>query len=383
MRLPLEPERRLEPAMKITDVEIRLCRNQGIPVEEIGMRAGGASAFEFLVITLRTDEGLQGHSFGFAGRGVEAAGHVAAQSLRPFFLGKDPFARERHWQEFRTYDRWWHHVPIYSYGPFDICLWDIAGKAAGQPLYRLLGEFRRQVPVYASSFVLPAPEAYADQALRVKAQGWHAYKLHTPGPVEFDLEAYRLCREAVGPDFKLMADPVGAYSYDQALRVGRELEHLNYYWFEEPLFDTDYHGLRKLAAQLDLPVCGVEVLHGSNYSAAECIATGVVDIVRSDVSWKGGVTAVMKTAHLAESFGVRCEVHTAIYHPLEIVNLHCCCAISNSEFFELLYPVEAMAIGMKQPIRIDEAGFAHPPDAPGIGVEFDWDFVEQCTIAVL
>ncbi len=61
------------------------------------------------------------------------------------------------------YDRWWNHVPIYAYGPFDICLWDVAGKLAGQPLYKLLGQFRDKVPVYASSFVLPTPEDYAKQ----------------------------------------------------------------------------------------------------------------------------------------------------------------------------------------------------------------------------
>ena len=63
------------------------------------------------------------------------------------------------------------------------------------------------------------------------------------------------------------------------------------------------------------------------YSVAECISTRVVDMVRADVSWSGGITATMKTAHLAESFGVQCEIHTAIYHPLELVNLHCCAAI--------------------------------------------------------
>lgn len=369
--------------MKISDVEIRLCRQSEGFHQDYGMRMGGPSGFEFLCITMRTDEGLEGHSFGFAGRGVEAAGHVAAATMKPFLLGKDPLARERHWQDFRTYDRWWHHAPIYAYGPFDICLWDIAAKQSGLPLYRFLGEYRDEVPVYASSFVLDSPEAYAEQALQVKAKGWHAYKLHPPGRIDFDTQAYRLCREAVGPDFKLMADPVGAYTFEQALRMGRELEKLGYYWFEEPLFDTNYHGLRKLTAQLDIPVCGTEVVAGSHYSTAECIASNVVDIVRTDVSWKGGVTAVMRTAHLAESFGARCEVHTAIYHALELVNLHCCCAISNCEFFELLYPPAAMAVGLKTQLDIDAGGYAHPPASPGIGLDLDWDLIDRCTVAVL
>ena len=210
------------------------------------MRAGGNSNFEFLIVSMKTDSGIEGHSLGFAGRGADMAGAIAATALKPFFEGKDPLFREQLWQDFRTYDRWWNHVPIYSYGPFDICLWDIAGKMCGLPLYKLLGAYRDKVPVYASSFVLDTPEDYARQALEAKTHRWHAYKLHPPGRVDLDLAAYRACREAVGPDFKLMADPVAAYSYEEALRVGRELERLNYYWFEEPLPDTNFHGLRKL-----------------------------------------------------------------------------------------------------------------------------------------
>jgi L-alanine-DL-glutamate epimerase-like enolase superfamily enzyme len=366
----------------IKSIEVRVCRNTQ-PTADAAMRAGGTSNFDFLCVSMKTDEGVVGHSFGFAGRGAEMAGNIAASALKPFFLGKDPFQRERHWQEFRTYDRWWNHVPIYSYGPFDICLWDIAAKAAGMPLYRLLGAYREKVPTYGSSFVLPTPADYAKQATEIKARGWHAYKLHPPGQVDFDIAAYRACRDAVGPDFKLMADPVAAYSYEDALRVGRELERLNYYWLEEPLFDVNFHGLRKLTAKLDIPICGTEVLAGSHYSTAECIATGVVDMVRTDVSWKGGVTPVMKTAHLAESFGVRCELHTTIYHPLEIVNLHCCAAIANCQLFEVLYPLTSLEFGMNNKIAVDQEGYAHPPTSPGLGVEWDWDFIDKCTIKML
>lgn len=347
------------------------------------MRSGGDANFDFLVVSMNTDEGLTGNSFGFAGRNAEAAGRSAAAILKPFFLNRDPLMREQHWRDFQIYDRWWHHAPIYAYSPFDICLWDIAGKSAGAPLYRFLGGYREKVPTYASSFVLDTPEDYARQAVEVKQRGWHAYKIHPPGRMDVDLAIYRACREAVGPDFRLMADPVAAYTHQQALRVGRELERLDYYWFEEPLPDTDFYGLRKLTAALEIPVCGTEVLAGHIHTTAECIASGVVDIVRTDVSWKGGVTAVMKTAHLAESFGLQCELHTAIFHALEIVNLHCCCALSNCEFFELLYPTTAMEVGLRSGLVIDEEGYAHPPSGPGIGVDFDWDFIDNCTVLKL
>lgn len=368
--------------MKIKNIDIRLCRHESPKMKPEEMRDGRPSSLEFLVITMGTDEGLVGQTFGFAGRGAAMAGQIAADVLKPFFLGRDPMYRERHWHDFRMADRWWNHVPIYSYGPFDIACWIIGAKAAGQPLYKYLGAYRDRVPVYASSLVLPTPQAYAEEALRVKQRGWAAYKLHPPGEIGFDREAYRLCREAVGDDFTLMADPVAAYNHQQALRIGRELEKLNYYWLEEPLFDVDFHGLRELTRRLDIPICGTEVIAGSNYSIAECIASRVVDIVRTDVSWRGGITPVMKTAHVAESFGVQCEIHTTIYHPLELVNLHCCAAIQNCEFFEVLEPLDYFDFGLAEPIRIED-GHAYLPDGPGLGIELDWNFIDNCTFKEL
>ncbi len=366
--------------MRISDIKIRLCKHDAPVMRDGEMRDGKRSDLEFLVLTFHTDEGVKADTFGFAGRGAKIAGEIAAGVLKPFFLGRDPLYREKHWQDFRMVDRWWNHVPIFSYGPFDIGCWLLSAVAANQPLYKYLGAYRDRVPIYASSLTLPAAEDYAQQALRVKAKGWAAYKLHPIGDEKLDILAYRMCREAVGPDFTLMADPVAAYNHQQALRVGRELEKLNYHWFEEPLFDVDFHGLRELARELDIPICGTEVIPGSHYSAAECIASHVVDIVRTDVSWKGGITPVMKTAHLAESFGLQCELHTTIYHPLELVNLHCCAAIKNCEFFEVLEPWEYFNFGLKQPLRI-ENGHAILPDGPGLGADLDWNFIDRCTFA--
>ena len=133
-----------------------------------------------------------------------------------------------------------------------------------------------------------------------------------------------------------------------------------------------------LGVILDIPIIGTEVIAKHPYSVAECISTRVVDMVRADVSWSGGITATMKTAHLAESFGVQCEIHTAIYHPLELVNLHCCAAIKNSEFFEVLVPYDYFDFGLKDKIKV-ENGSAQLPSKPGLGIELDWDFIDNTT----
>lgn len=369
--------------MKISTVEIRCCRRPAQGLRAEALRTGAFQGFEFLVVTLTTDSGLAASMFGFAGRSAEGAGRLIADTMRPFMLGRDPRDRERAWHDFRMADRWWGHLPIYAYGPFDVCLCLLAAEAAQQPLYKYLGAYRDAVPAYGSSMVLPAPRDYAMEALRAQAEGLKAYKLHTPGTdLGKDLEAHRLVREAVGAGYTLMSDPVAAFNLEQAIRLGRVLEALDYYWLEEPLYDEDVHQLRELSRVLDIPVVGTEVLAKHPYSVAECIATRVVDRVRADVSWTGGITGVMKTARLAEAFGVNCEVHTSIFHPLDLVNLHCCAAMRNCDFFELLYPIEDFAFGLRQPIAI-EGGVALLPSGPGLGAELDWDDIDNCTVLVI
>ena len=370
--------------MIITELEIRCCRHTVTALTEDAMRsADHQQGLEFLVVTLKTDDGLEASSFGFAGRSARGSGELAAAAMRPFLIGKHALLREQIWQQFRTEDRWWNHLPIYSYGPFDVALWLLGAKAAGQPLYHYLGGCRDQVPVYASSLVLPSAEAYAAQARQVQAKGYHAYKVHPPGrSYAEDAAIHRAVREAVGPGFQLMSDPVACLNLEEAVRLGRELEKLDYFWIEEPFHDENFHTLRELTRVLDLAVVGTEVLAKHPYSVAECIATRVVDRVRADVSWTGGVTGVRKTATVAEAFDVNCEIHTSILHPLELVNLHCCAATSNCDFFELLLPEESFNFGLAQPIEIVD-GMAKLPQGPGLGIEFDWNLIDNATLAVL
>ena len=348
------------------------------------MRDGIAQdGLEFLVFTLKEESGQSASMFGFAGRSALGSGHLAAASLRPFLVGRNALDREAAWQDWRVADRWWHHLPIYLYGPVDCCLWILAAQAAGQPLWRYIGGVRNEVPVYASSLVLPDVEAYAAEAATVRDAGFKAYKTHPPGrDFDEDIAIHRAVREAVGADFALMADPVAAYSLEQAVRFGRELETLGYQWLEEPLPDENFAALRELTRILDIPVVGTEVLAKHPYSVAECVSTRVVDAVRADVSWTGGITGALKTARLAEAFHMNCELHTTIFHPLELVNLHLNGAVANSSFLELLWPTSQFDFGLRAPLPI-ENGIARMPEIPGLGIDLDWDLIDDATIATV
>jgi L-alanine-DL-glutamate epimerase-like enolase superfamily enzyme len=179
-----------------------------------------------------------------------------------------------------------------------------------------------------------------------------------------------------------MSDPVAPYTLEEAVRLGRVLEEMNYIWLEEPLPDEAFGALRELTRILDIPIVGTEVLPKHPYSVAECAASRVVDAVRADPSWSGGITGTLKTARLAEAFHMNCELHTTILHPLEMVNLHLNGAITNSRYFELLWPTATFAFGLKAGLPI-ENGTASMPEGPGLGVDLDWDLIENATIAEL
>ena len=179
-----------------------------------------------------------------------------------------------------------------------------------------------------------------------------------------------------------MSDPVAAHSLEEAVRLGRELERLGYLWLEEPLPDENFAALRELTRILDLPVVGTEVIAKHPYSVAECISSRVVDAVRADVSWTGGITGSLKTARLAEAFHMKCELHTTIFHPLELVNLHLNGAVPNSSYLELLWPTSKFEFGLTTPLPIEE-GIARMPESPGLGAALDWDLIDNATIARL
>lgn len=274
-------------------------------------------------------------------------------------------------------DRWWGFLPIYAHGPIDVALWDIGAKAVALPLYRFLGACRTKLPAYASSLILPTVDAFVQQAKQYREMGYAAYKIHPWGDPNRDVEACRALRSEMGTGYVLMSDPVAGYTQQQALRVGRELEKLDFYWLQEPLTDYDIYGYQELCRVLEIPIAGVESTPGGLFGTTQYLTQRAVDIVRGDVSWKGGVTGLMKMAALCEAFGVNCEVHTTTNALLDMANLHVSCAIRNREYFEILIRQEPFFFGVKNPIRIDSEDYVHAPQGTGLGAEIDFDLLDN------
>jgi L-alanine-DL-glutamate epimerase-like enolase superfamily enzyme len=368
--------------MKITDVTLTLFAWDDIPATRYGRHTGqfGGSS-QLGLLRLITDERLEGHAFlGSAMRGAQFDGASLIQYLKPLVMGQDPLDRERLWQALWSRHR---NTTLRAIGAVDVALWDLAGKAAGLPLHRLLGSYRRSAPAYASSAVLASPEAYAEEASGFKAAGWTAYKIHPPTDPAVDIEVCRAVRRAVGDDVTVMLDSTWAYQYPEALRVGRAIQDLGFYWYEDPLADDDLYNYVKLKQQLHIPILATEYTPGGFTAYAPWLTERATDFLRGDVAVKGGITPLVKTAHLAEAFHMNFEIHHGGNSLNNVANLHVTMAIRNCEFFEVLLPAGAQKYGLARDIEVDGRGLVHAIDEPGLGAAIDFALVDRRTTTVL
>jgi L-alanine-DL-glutamate epimerase-like enolase superfamily enzyme len=236
---------------------------------------------------------------------------------------------------------------------------------------------------YASSQVLPDVAAYVDQAQEFKANGWRAYKIHPPRDPDEDIKVCIAVRKAVGDDFRLMLDSTWSYSYTDALRVGRAIEELGFYWYEDPLADEDIYNYVKLREKLDIPIIATEFPAGGLDTYPIWLTEKATDYLRGDIPNKGGLTTMLKTAHLAEAFGLKYEIHHSGNSLSNLANLHLCMALRNTTMFEVLLPHGAHKFGMATEIDIDKAGMMHAPTGPGLGADIDFALIERNSEAVL
>ena len=367
--------------MIISDVSVTLWKWEGIPPTRYGRAVATPDECQLGLLKIQTDTGLEGHAFlGTSYAPADWDAELITKRFKPILLGKDPFARE---QINEILFRIARGQAIRTIGAVDVALWDLAGKSTDLPIYRLLGSYRDSIPAYASSQMLPSPEAYAEQALEIKAAGWTAYKIHPVSDPEIDIKICEAVRSAVGNEFRLMLDSSWAYDFPAAIRVGKAIEDLGFYWYEDPLPADDIRGYIKLKQRLDIPLMATEQPSVELTAYAPWIIHSATDYLRGDVAIKGGITACLKAAHLAESFHMNYEVHHGGNSLNNIANLHLISAISNCEYFEVLLPPTAHKHGIINDIEIDENGDVHPFTGPGLGAEIDFEHIDRMTTAVL
>ena len=349
---------------------------------DVGPPTEISADYRYSFDTFHTDEGIDGHSmqFGWMGEG-QAMGHALHQAYGRFLLGRDVAEHEHLWQDLRRQNRHEYNLTDTLLGTIDIALWDMRGKAAGLPIARMLGLARESIPTYATAItVRPTPDQVFDEAQRRVREGYRGFKIQFWDGPDRDIPRFHAAREAVGPDFPLFQDAGGFYSWTEALRAGYVLDELGYRWFEEPLPDRQIFQIKRLAEELRTPVLTNET--SRLHELPEVLRIGAGDIVRGDVLIKSGITGLRKAAAAAELFGFDLEIHGLGAPLLDAANLHVALSIENCAFSEghdALYH-EGM---VGTPLAIDSDGLRHLPDAPGLGVEMDPDWVEDHTVEVI
>jgi L-alanine-DL-glutamate epimerase-like enolase superfamily enzyme len=313
--------------------------------------------------------------------------------VRPNLIGQDPLRTEKLWYAIYKWQR-------LSGGELfdrvltavDLALWDLKGKAAGMPVWKMLGGYRDKILAYGSTMCgddlengLATPEDYARFAdWLVNTRGYKAVKLHgwmppVPGApdVKMDYAACAAVREAVGPDIPLMLDPHHFYSRTDTLWLARKLEELDYAWMEEPMEEASMSSFKWLRENTALNICGPETMTGKHWTRAEWLKHDACDMMRCGVADVGGITPSMKVANLAESFHVSCEMHGT-----GAGNLAVALAIPNTSFYErgLLHPFIDYDKPKEYQNRIDDEmdaeGYVHGRETPGLGQDLNMEYIE-------
>jgi D-galactarolactone cycloisomerase len=307
-------------------------------------------------------------------------------------IGADPLATEVLWHRMyhatRDYGRKGSVVAAIS--AVDIALWDIAGRARGEPIYKLLGgAFRDRVEPYATGFyrIKGQGEAarLAEEAVRHHEAGFRLMKVKLGYGVEDDIACMQaICRAIEGRDVTLMIDTNHAYGRAEALRLGRALADCKLRWYEEPVVPEDLRGYVEMREKLTMPIAGGENEH-TMYGYRELFAAGAVDIAQPDLGSCGGITAARHIIALAQSHGVAVNPHVWGSAIAQAASLQLIAAlpVAHHSLFaqEPVFEYDRSSHPFRQhlitePI-LQQGGWVTIPDGPGLGVEIDRAALEK------
>jgi len=360
--------------MKITDVNAHLL---GIPISQERIKAPWFwGSFNQIIVTIETDEGITGYGEAF-GYGVpEATASVIDKVLKPMLVGEDPTKisaiQDNLYRKTHLFGR--YGITTFAISGIDIALWDIAGKAAGLPLYRLLGGADTdKVAAYASLVRyadVGAVRTAVEQALN---EGYSAIKLH-----QLDVESLKAAREISGDTVKLMMDVNCPWTPEQALHMARQFKPYNIEWLEEPIWPPeDFRGLAEVRQKTRVPIA-----LGENACTAhqfQCMLdAGAADYIQPSVVKVGGITEWRKVAALAETYNVSIAPHSPYFGPGFLASIHLIAATPCADWLEYIY-IDLEASVFKDFPAVKD-GFFPLPQGPGIGLEIDQEVLDRYRI---
>ncbi|WP_439495039.1 mandelate racemase/muconate lactonizing enzyme family protein [Bosea sp. (in: a-proteobacteria)] len=348
---------------------------------------GDYPAIEIVVVEIETSDGIIGFGEALARRGAAGYARFIEEALVPRLIGKDPADRRALWKAMRAAlsGRPGGQI-VEAISAIDIALWDIAGKAADEPVHKLLGGIgRTRVPAYASSINwLDDATVEAEVATALKA-GFREIKVKLGHPLKDAVARARFIRRLAGDDIALYVDANWAYDVDDAMIVGRALADLGYGFFEEPIAPHDRDGYRRLAQHLPIRLAAGE----SDYVASEALMLlqdRSLGLIQPDVTRSGGITETWRIAELAAAFNTAYAPHVGWSGAICVAaSLQLAAAAETLRTFECMVYANPLRDAFTTPLVGEGSqlveGMLEIPQGPGLGIEIDRAALKRHRIA--
>ena len=353
------------------------------------------------LVEVETDEGITGWGECFGPGNIALANkYIVEKVIQPLIKGDDPLKKEYIWHKVYNLlrDSGQKGMPIQALSGIDIALWDILAKKSNLPLYQLLGgKTNDKIPVYGYGMMLQKKtveelcELFKNEASQIKEKNFKAMKMKIGmGPKE-DLKLVSAVRDTIGSEFKLMVDANHAYNKNDALYVGKGLDEMNIYWFEEPVAPEDYDSYKELKEKLKTNIAGGEA-EFTKYGWNQLIKNNCIDIAQPEVCGLGGITEYLKVSALAQSNFIPIVNHVWGSALSVAVNLHLLTTLPDMPGG--LFPTKSMLefdtteknifitdLAEEKFSILDQVknknGFASPLENIGIGINPNKDFIKK------
>jgi len=367
--------------LKIVDLKAYPTSFPVPPENRVALGIGTAIKRDAVVVKVTTAGGLVGWGESHHGRAHTAVAKLIETTLRPLVLGMDAADVVGVWK--KIYDK---QLASHGMGAgtclamsgIDMALWDIRGKAAGMPLYKLLGGSRRPVPAYAGGVSLgfQPPAQLIEELKKSLDAGYKAVKLRVGDSPKRDLERIRAVRKACGEDLVILTDANIGYSVEDARQVMPGMDELNVAWLEEPFPAHDYRSYRLAKGFGRTPLAAGEN-HYTRFEFNRVIEDGAITILQPDLSKTGGITEALRIAAMASAYKLPIHPHSSMTGLNHAASIHFLAAIDNGGYFEgdvsKLNKFRDELVS--NPGTVDKDGNVWPLDKPGLGLEVSEEFL--------
>lgn len=347
-----------------------------------------------LVVEIVTDEGIVGWGDCYGPAAVNKA--IVDTVLRANLIGRDPFDVEVIWEELynKVKDYGLTGMTISAISGVDIALWDIIGKAVDKPIHKLIGgAFRTKLQAYATGLYFKDMNRLNEQAVEEAKgyveQGFTAIKMKIGlGSITKDVDRVAAVRDAIGNDVQLMVDANHCFTVPQAISIGRELEKLGVYWFEEPISPEDLDGYVEVTRKLDMAIAGGEN-EFTKFGFRRILEKRAMDIVQPDVCAAGGITECKKIATLAQAQSIQCVPHAwgtaiglaATMHYLASLPNTPPCLVPIPPMLEYEQTFNPFRDELSTTSLLHKGGMVDVPTGPGLGIEIDREVLKKYRVA--